>query len=138
MSAPTRRPYEGVRTITVNPPEWPQTLQNFAASSVRLVPIPAGPGQAPRYVTAPRLVHARSQRPASAAALTDREHQVLCGMAEGRSNGDIARKLYLSEDTIKTHARRLFRKLDARDRAHAVARGYQLGIFTVPTEGGDA
>src|ERR1700712_2630673 len=43
--------------------------------------------------------------------LTERELQVLRGMSQGKSNGQIGRELYLSEDTVKTHARRLFRKL---------------------------
>ena len=44
-------------------------------------------------------------------------------MSLGRSSIAIGRELYLSEDTIKTHARRLFDKIGARDRAHAVALG---------------
>lgn len=63
------------------------------------------------------------------AALSTRELQVLTGMAHGRSNGTIGRALYLSEDTVKTHARRMFRKLGAVDRAHAVALGYQRGVL---------
>ena len=55
------------------------------------------------------------------APLTEREMQVLRGMSQGQSNGEIGRELFLSEDTVKTHARRLFRKLGARDRAQAVA-----------------
>lgn len=64
----------------------------------------------------------------AAAALTEREMQVLRGMSEGKSNGQIGRDLYLSEDTIKTHARRLFRKLGVRDRAQAVALGFRRGL----------
>ena len=60
--------------------------------------------------------------------LTERELQVLRGMAEGKSNGEIGRDLFVSEDTVKTHARRLFRKLGARDRAHAVATGFRTGL----------
>ena len=46
-------------------------------------------------------------------------------MAEGKSNAEIGRELFVSEDTVKTHARRLFRKLGARDRAHAVAAAFR-------------
>jgi DNA-binding NarL/FixJ family response regulator len=60
--------------------------------------------------------------------LTEREMQVLRGMADGKSNAEIGRELYVSEDTVKTHARRLFRKLDARDRAHAVAAAFRAGL----------
>jgi DNA-binding NarL/FixJ family response regulator len=60
--------------------------------------------------------------------LTEREMQVLRGMAAGKSNAQIGRDLYLSEDTIKTHARRLFRKMRVNDRAQAVASGFRLGL----------
>lgn len=62
--------------------------------------------------------------------LTRREKQVLAGMCDGKSNSEIGRELYLSEDTIKTHARRLFRKIGARDRAEAVAIGFRTGLLT--------
>ncbi len=62
--------------------------------------------------------------------LSERETQVLAGMSRGLSNGEIGRELYLSEDTIKTHARRLFRKLRASDRAQAVAVGLRAGLIT--------
>jgi DNA-binding NarL/FixJ family response regulator len=62
--------------------------------------------------------------------LTERELQVLRGMSEGKSNGQIGRELYLSEDTVKTHARRLFRKLGVRDRAQAVAHGFRRGLVS--------
>jgi DNA-binding NarL/FixJ family response regulator len=60
--------------------------------------------------------------------LTEREMQVLRGMAAGKSNAQIGRELYLSEDTIKTHARRLFRKMRVNDRAQAVASGFRSGL----------
>jgi DNA-binding NarL/FixJ family response regulator len=49
-------------------------------------------------------------------------------MAGGKSNAQIGRDLYLSEDTIKTHARRLFRKMRVNDRAQAVASGFRAGL----------
>ena len=72
--------------------------------------------------------HAPVGRPARSLTLTERELQVLRGMADGRSNAEIGRELFVSEDTVKTHARRLFRKLGARDRAHAVAAGFRQGL----------
>lgn len=63
-----------------------------------------------------------------APSLTERELQVLRGMSQGKSNGAIGRELYLSEDTIKTHARRLFRKMGVNDRAQAVALGFRWGL----------
>jgi DNA-binding NarL/FixJ family response regulator len=64
------------------------------------------------------------------AQLTERELQVLTGMSQGKSNSAIGRELYLSEDTVKTHARRLFRKLGVNDRAQAVALGFRRGLVT--------
>ncbi|MGN6472609.1 MAG: response regulator transcription factor [Mycobacteriales bacterium] len=72
--------------------------------------------------------HAR--RNGDAPDLTQRELQVLTGMAGGKSNAQIGRDLFLSEDTIKTHARRLFRKLDVGDRAEAVAAGFRHGLVS--------
>jgi DNA-binding NarL/FixJ family response regulator len=60
--------------------------------------------------------------------LSERELQVLRGMSDGKSNGQIGRELFLSEDTVKTHARRLFRKLGVNDRAQAVALGFRHGL----------
>jgi DNA-binding NarL/FixJ family response regulator len=80
-------------------------------------------GTARRNVPAPRSVES-----ASAPTLTEREMQVLAGMSRGRSNAEIGKELYLSEDTVKTHARRLFRKLGAADRAQAVAVGFRWGL----------
>jgi DNA-binding CsgD family transcriptional regulator len=61
--------------------------------------------------------------------LSEREMDVLLGMTEGLSNAEIAAELSLAEDTVKTHARRLFRKLGAGDRADAVARGFRQGLL---------
>lgn len=61
--------------------------------------------------------------------LTKRELEVLSGMSHGRSNAQIGAELFLSEDTVKTHARRLFRKLGAADRAQAVAIGLRRGFI---------
>lgn len=72
-----------------------------------------------------------SPRPAGSGAggLSGREVEVLEGMSRGRSNSQIAADLFLSEDTVKTHARRLFRKLGASDRAQAVAIGMRRGVI---------
>lgn len=72
---------------------------------------------------------AAAQVPLQRPALTEREGQVLLGMSEGKSNSEIGRELYLSEDTVKTHAQRLFRKMGVNDRAHAVASGFRMGLL---------
>ena len=63
-------------------------------------------------------------------ALTQRELSVLRSMSHGLTNRQISRELWLSEDTVKTHARHLFMKLGARDRAHAVAIGIRSGLIS--------
>jgi DNA-binding NarL/FixJ family response regulator len=93
-------------------------------------PVPAWSGAAPLAGSAPTTVRSTVREAPPVAALSMREMQVLTGMSQGKSNAQIGRELYLSEDTIKTHARRLFRKLGAKDRAEAVATGFRRGIMT--------
>lgn len=71
----------------------------------------------------------RRDRGPAEIVLTKREIEVLVGMSNGRSNAQIGAQLFLSEDTVKTHARRLFRKLGAADRAQAVAIGLRRGLI---------
>ncbi len=60
---------------------------------------------------------------------TGRELEVLRLFAEGLSQSDVASRLYLSQNTIKSHKRALYRKLGASSRDEAVARGRELGLI---------
>ena len=83
-----------------------------------------------------RLLSAAARAPASAPAgpaaasdtdLTPREAEVLRLIAAGKSNREIARALYVSEATVKTHVNRIFAKTGSRDRGQAVHYAYQHG-----------
>ena len=114
-------------------PGWAATAADGPAGMAS-VPVQRGDDEAEAGTGEP-ATQTDSSRPAPNArpsrasiGLTERELQVLLGMAEGKSNAEIGRELFVSEDTVKTHARRLFRKLGARDRAHAVAAGFRAGL----------
>ena len=68
---------------------------------------------------------------AEAATITGLDLQVLRGMSHGMSNVEIGETLLMSDDAVKFRARRIYGKLHARDRAHAVAQAFRLGYLTV-------
>lgn len=118
-------------------------LAAVAAHILASPALPSGPGGVAQHdglvahgavASAPTPVVTRTELPAQSTgrdevSLTKREVEVLVGMSNGRSNAQIGQELFLSEDTIKTHARRLFRKLGAADRAQAVAIGLRRGLI---------
>lgn len=61
--------------------------------------------------------------------ITRRELEVLGWIAAGLSTREIAERLFVSENTVKTHSGRLFEKLGARRRTEAVRRGKELGLI---------
>lgn len=112
-----------MNVITVPVELWNTSRNALSAAGVRLDEVESGPGQASRYV-------ASEIRPGSPSMnLHVREAQVLRGIAAGRSNAEIGRELFLSEDTVKTYVRRLFRKLGAKNRFHVVAVAYETGLL---------
>jgi DNA-binding NarL/FixJ family response regulator len=64
------------------------------------------------------------------AQLTDREEDILRLMAEGLSNAEIAGRLFVSQQTVKTHVGNLLAKLRVRDRTQAVIAAYESGFIT--------
>lgn len=67
--------------------------------------------------------------PGARLGLTQRESEVLGLMVAGLSNRAIAGRLTVSEETVKTHARGIYRKLDVADRSGAVAAALREGVF---------
>jgi DNA-binding NarL/FixJ family response regulator len=110
----------------------PGTVRPVAGPAGRTAPVAAG-AQVSRIAPAgvpQQRGDVPGEPPRRRVELTERELQVLRGMADGKSNAEIGRELFVSEDTVKTHARRLFRKLGARDRAHAVAAAFRAGLVS--------
>lgn len=85
-----------------------------------------------RSILAPAVasrVISRMAEPAEPRALSSRERDVLELVAKGTSNRAIAKELFVSEATVKTHLSHIFAKLGAPDRAAAVAAAYDRGIL---------
>jgi DNA-binding NarL/FixJ family response regulator len=92
-------------------------------------------------VTARVLTIYRTAAPPAAAAagldkdldaLTSRELEVLALIGRGKTNGEIAAELFVSEGTVKTHINHLFTKLRLRDRAAAVVFAFDHGLVKRP------
>lgn len=64
-------------------------------------------------------------------ALSARELEVLALIAEGTTNREAARKLFISEATVKSHLLHVYAKLDVNDRAAAVGEAFRRGLLTV-------
>lgn len=83
---------------------------------VREVPAPTGP-----FVV--------DEQKLGELGITPRELEILTLMAAGLSNREIASKIFVSENTVKTHSKRVFDKLGARRRTQAVQLGKEFGLL---------
>ncbi len=72
---------------------------------------------------------ARSEKKRDDRSMTPRELEILSLIAEGMSNREIATKLFVSENTVKTHSSRVFDKLGAQRRTQAVQLGKEFGLL---------
>jgi two-component system, NarL family, response regulator LiaR len=87
--------------------------------------VPDAPGQAP----GPSVPSSADGAGVTALGITPRELEILGLIAEGLSNREIAARLFVSENTVKTHSSRVFTKLGARRRTQAVRIGKAAGIL---------
>lgn len=87
------------------------------------------PALAGRVAMSAAKISAGEFWPGANQGLTQRESEVLALLVSGHSNKGIAQKLVISEDTVKTHIRGLYRKIDVADRGAAIAYALREGIF---------
>ena len=90
---------------------------------VKEVPVPL---EGPALAAAPFVVNARKREELS---ITPRELEILELIAQGHSNREIAERLFVSENTVKTHSSRVFDKLGAKRRTQAVQLGKEFGLL---------
>ena len=109
-------PFDGVRCT-------PEILTRYADHARRFDQVAARFGSDARVIEISEP-HRRVER-----KLTARELEMLLLIAEGFTNREISLHLSLSEETVKVHVHRLFGRLQARSRAHAVAIGFRHGII---------
>ncbi len=81
------------------------------------------------FVTRPDTDFVANEQALSKYGISKREWEVLSLMAEGLSNQEIAARLFVSLNTIKTHSSNLFEKLDVKRRTQAIEKGKRLGIL---------
>ncbi|WP_060884916.1 response regulator transcription factor [Streptomyces caniscabiei] len=106
---------DGIRTVAAG-----DTLLSPAATRTLITRFLASPTPGNRLAAPEQLT-----------ILTTREREVMSLAAEGRSNDEIAEKLYVSPLTVRTHVHRAMTKLGARDRAQLVVMAYQSGLVRV-------
>jgi LuxR family maltose regulon positive regulatory protein len=80
----------------------------------------------------PELPPAARRPPPGDLGLTPREREILAHLARGLTNKELARTLFVSENTVKTHLKHVFAKLDVSTRTAAVQRGRRLGLLEGP------
>ncbi len=108
---------------SVDPTDLPSTLRQVAAGNL---------------VGAGTLVASDQAEGAKAAGLTERETSILEALAKGKSNDEIAKELWVTQQTVKFHLTNIYRKLGVKNRTEATRIAYQRGLVDNPLYGDDA
>jgi len=133
-----RAKFHGARVIILTTFSGDAEIQHALEAGARAYMLKTMPPH--ELVEVIRQVHAGKKRiPSEIAAhlaehygddrLTGREVDILCQLARGNRNRDIADKLFISEQTVKAHLKHIMGKLGANDRTQAVAIGVRRGII---------
>lgn len=107
-------------------------LKNTEPDDLRksILRVAEGQGALSPEVTAPVLrALSRFGAEAPAPLLSDRELEVLSCMVDGLTTQQMAGRLFISENTVKTHVRHIFEKLEVSNRAEAVGKAMQMGLI---------
>jgi DNA-binding NarL/FixJ family response regulator len=107
-------------------------LKNTEPEELKRAIIRASQGQgvlSPEVTAAVMKVVARHGVEDGASLLSEREIEVLNCLADGLTTQQIAARLYISENTVKTHIRHILEKLEASNRTEAVSKAIQLGLI---------
>ena len=110
---------DGYLLKNAEPEELCRAIRHVAAGYAALSP----------ELTARIIQRARVAPQETRPRLSAREREVLVELARGATTADIARRLIISESTVKTHVRHIMEKLDAANRTEAVARSVALGLL---------
>ncbi len=109
---------------TTTAPELAEHLERVMEGEVAIDPALAG-----RVAMTAARLQSGEFWPGARLGLTQRESEVLGLMVRGLTNRAIAQRLYIGEETVKTHTQSIYRKLEVSDRAQAIATALREGIF---------
>lgn len=109
---------------TTTGPELAEHLDRVMEGEVAIDPALAG-----RVAMTAARLQSGEFWPGARLGLTQRESEVLGLMVRGLSNRVIAQRLYIGEETVKSHTQSIYRKLEVSDRAQAIATALREGIF---------
>jgi DNA-binding NarL/FixJ family response regulator len=134
--ATAERLFDAVRVVAAGeallaPGVTRRLISEFARLRPQAGAVSAGPGSAgsgSAGAGSAGTAEAGAGRPVALATLTPRETEVLRLVAEGLSNTEIAGRLVVTEETVKTHVSRILAKLGLRDRTQAVVVAYESGL----------
>ncbi|MBD0328507.1 MAG: response regulator transcription factor [Thermoleophilia bacterium] len=116
IEAALKRGADGYIVKTINPADLPSAIRQAVE----------------RSVYHPFTILANGDSAAKQAGLSEKEVAVLRELAHGRSNKEIARALYVSEQTVKFHLRNVYRKLGIATRTEALRYAYENGLIEAP------